>query len=65
MEKKFTMPKELSDAVENKTPTEELSLNFKSTSAYKKWLAFKHMNLGAAKTHQKVTIAGKEHKVQH
>jgi len=41
--------------------------NFKSTGAYKKWLAYGHASGGFAKTpgHQKVSIQGRSKKVQH
>lgn len=43
------------------------SLNFKSSDAYKKWLAYGHASGEFAKTsgHQKVSIAGKPKKVEH
>lgn len=41
--------------------------NFKSVSAYRKWLAYGHIHGAFAKVpgHQKVTIMGKKHKVMH
>jgi len=42
------------------------SINFKDAAAYKKWLAYGHMNVpGFGKTPQKIKIAGKAHKVKH
>ena len=41
-------------------------MNFKSKLAYKKWLAYGHMHVkDFGKTPQKVSIAGKSHKVKH
>ncbi len=42
-----------------------MTLHFKNKNAYLKWLAFKYMHLGKAKSKQKVTVAGKSHKVCH
>jgi len=40
--------------------------NFKSTSAYKKWLAYGHMHVkGFGKTPLKVSIRGRKHRVKH
>jgi len=41
-------------------------LNFKDMAGYKKWLAYGHMHVsGFGKTPQKISIAGKSHKVKH
>lgn len=41
-------------------------MNFKSKAGYKKWLAYGHMHVkDFGKTPQKITIAGKSHKVKH
>lgn len=42
-------------------------LNFKSPQAYKKWLAYKYIHVSPkpSENPQKVTIAGKPHKVEH
>ena len=41
-------------------------LNFKSKEAYKKWLAYGHMHIkGFGKTPMKVSIKGKNIKVNH
>ena len=39
------------------------SKNFKSNSAYRKWLAYKHINFGKSKEPTKITIRGKSHRV--
>ena len=41
------------------------SKNFKSKSAYKKWLAYKHIHLGKSNEPTQITIRGKKHKVVH
>lgn len=42
------------------------TVNFKSRSAYKKWLAYGHIHVkGFGKTPEKVKIRGKSHKVKH
>lgn len=41
------------------------TLNFRSREAYSKWLAFKHIHLPRTKEKDRVTIAGKPHKVKH
>lgn len=42
-------------------------INFKSTGAYWKWLAYGHKHKLFEKTpgHQRIKIKGKEHKVSH
>lgn len=42
-----------------------MTLHFKSSSSYHKFLAYKHMHIGKSSHPQKVTIAGKPHKVDH
>ncbi len=41
--------------------------NFRNKGAYRKWLAYGHMHGSFAATlgHQRVSIAGKSHKVKH
>lgn len=41
------------------------AINFKSSGAYKRWLAFGHMHPGTFKGKTPVKIAGKPHKVDH
>ncbi len=43
------------------------SMNFKSSAAYKKWLAYDKMHVtpGKSKNPVKVSIKGKSHKVDH
>ncbi len=41
-------------------------INFKSSTAYKKWLAYGHMHIkGFGKSPIKVSIRGKKHNVKH
>lgn len=42
-------------------------MKFKSKEGYRKWLAYGHIHGDFERTpgHQKVTIAGKPHKVKH
>ena len=41
------------------------TVNFKSKKAYRDWLAWKHMHIGASKKPFSVKIRGKAHKVVH
>ena len=41
------------------------SVNFKSKKAYRDWLAWKHMHIGASKNPFSVKIRGKAHRVSH
>lgn len=41
------------------------TLHFKSKSAYRDWLAFKHIHLPRSKGKDRVVIAGRAHKVKH
>lgn len=41
------------------------TLRFKTRSAYRDWLAFKHIHLPRAKGRDKIIIGGHVHKVKH
>lgn len=41
------------------------TLHFKSRKAYSDWLAFKHIHLPRSSGKDRVTIAGRPHKVKH
>ena len=42
-----------------------MTMNFKSKGAEKKYMAYKAIHMPGCKSHQKVTIGGKAHKVDH